>query len=256
MGLFELHDRERFEVYGYNIGRGDGSIMAERMTRALDRFVDVSFLGDRDAAQRIADDAVDILVDLKGFTTDSRPNILSFRPAPIQVNYLGFPGTMATHHVDYVVVDGTVAPFDHQPFYDERIVHLPHCYQPNDRDRAGADPDARRADHGLPEREADRGFVFCCFNNTYKITPLVFDIWMRLLGAVDGSVLWPTGRRRRTCAGKRRRAGSTPAASSSRGGSATATTWRGWAWPTCSSTRCRSTPTPRPRTRSGPACRC
>ncbi|MBE7220039.1 MAG: hypothetical protein INR64_16335, partial [Caulobacteraceae bacterium] len=186
MGLFELHDRGRFEIFGYNIGRGDGSAMGERMTAALDRFVDLSFLGDRDAAQRIADDRIDVLVDLKGFTTDSRPAILSYRPAPIQVNYLGFPGTMGTPHVDYVVVDETVAPFEHQPFYDERIVHLPHCYQPNDRDRAGADPGARRADHGLPEP----GFVFCCFNNTYKITPLVFDIWMRLLRAVEGSVLW------------------------------------------------------------------
>lgn len=186
MALLELHDRERFEVYGYNIGRGDGSAMGQRMTAALDHLVDVSFLGDRDAAQRIADDAIDVLIDMKGFTTDSRPNILSFRPAPIQVNYLGFPGTMGTPHVDYVVVDAVVAPRDHQPFYDEKIVHLPHCYQPNDRDRPGADPDARRTDHGLPER----GFVFCCFNNNYKITPLVFDIWMRLLEAVDGSVLW------------------------------------------------------------------
>ncbi|WP_237479968.1 tetratricopeptide repeat protein [Lichenibacterium dinghuense] len=186
MDLFEQHDRGRFETFGYNIGRGDGSVMGERMTGALEHFVDVSFLGDRDAAQRIADDALDLLVDLKGFTTDSRPNILSFRPAPVQVNYLGFPGTMGTPHVDYVVVDETVAPFEHQPFYDERIVHLPHSYQPNDRQRSGADPGARRADHGLPER----GFVFCCFNNTYKITPLVFDIWMRLLGTVEGSVLW------------------------------------------------------------------
>lgn len=186
MALFELHDRERFEIYGYNIGRGDGSAMGQRMTAALDHLVDLSFLGDRDAAQRIADDAIDVLIDMKGFTTDSRPNILSFRPAPIQVNYLGFPGTMGTPHVDYVVVDAVVAPRDHQPFYDEKIVHLPHCYQPNDRDRPGADPAARRADHGLPER----GFVFCCFNNNYKITPLIFDIWMRLLAAVDGSVLW------------------------------------------------------------------
>ncbi len=183
--LFERHDRARFEVFGYNIGYRDESAIGARMVAALDHVADLTGMGDREAAQRIADDRIDLLVDLKGYTFESRANIFSYRPAPIQVNYLGYPGTTGSTHLDYIVVDDVIAPADHQPFYDERIVRLPNSYQPNVR-RPGVDPEASRAAHGLP----DDGFVFCCFNNAYKITPLVFDIWMRLLGAVPGSVLW------------------------------------------------------------------
>ena len=184
--VFRLQDRSRFALYGYNIGRTDGSAMGHDMTSAMDHMVELAFLDDREAAARIAQDEIDILVDLKGFTTDSRPGILAYRPAAIQVNYLGYPGSMGTKHIDYIVADAVVAPFTMQPFFDEAIVHLPHSYQPNDRRRPGADPSARRADHGLPPT----GFVFCCFNANYKLTPLVFGIWMRLLNAVPGSVLW------------------------------------------------------------------
>ncbi len=152
------------------------------MAAALDHMVDLCFLNDREAAERIAEDGLEILVDLKGFTTDSRPAILAHRPAPIQVNYLGYPSSMGTKLIDYIVADAVVAPFEHQPFFDEAIVHLPHSYQPNDRRRPGTQAGVSRAAHGLPEK----GFVFCCFNNNYKLTPLVFDIWMRLLTAVPG----------------------------------------------------------------------
>ena len=187
--LWRAHDRTRVETIGYNIGSLDGSGLGTAMAGALDDFVDLTLLDDAAAAARIAADGLDVLVDLKGYTTESRPGILAFRPAPVQVNYLGFPGSMGTGLIDYIVADRLVAPPEHRTQFDEAVVHLPHSYQPNDPGRPGADLSARRADHGLP----DDGFVFCCFNNTYKITPGLFGIWMRVLGAVPGSVLWLLG---------------------------------------------------------------
>lgn len=184
--LLEAHDRERFESFGYNIGSLDQSPDGWRLIASLEHFDDLTLLDDASAAARIARDGLDILVDLKGYTRESRPRILAYRPAPIQVNYLGFPGSLGTPHIDYIIADEMVAPLEHRAAFDEAIVHLPHCYQPNGRDRPGADPSARRADHGLPEA----GVVFCCFNTNYKITPLIFDIWMRLLHDTPGSVLW------------------------------------------------------------------
>ncbi len=184
--LFRLQDRGRFELFGYNIGRSDGTDLGQDMVTALDHMVDLCFQTDREAAERIAEDGLEILVDLKGFTTDSRPAILAHRPAPIQVAYLGYPSSMGTKMIDYIVADAVVAPFEHQPFFDEAIVHLPHSYQPNDRRRPGPQAVVSREAHGLSEE----AFVFCCFNNNYKLTPLVFEIWMRLLAAVPGSVLW------------------------------------------------------------------
>ena len=184
--LFELHDRSRFETAAISFGRDDGSDMRRRLTKAFDRFHDAQAGSDRDVAMLIRDLEIDIAVDLKGFTRDARPEILSFRPAPIQVNFLGFPATMAADFIDYIIADGIVLPFDQQPFYSERIVHLPDCYQPNDSKRTIADRTGTRREARLP----DDGFVFCCFNNNYKITAPMFDIWMRLLDAVPGSVLW------------------------------------------------------------------
>ena len=131
-------------------------------------------------------DAVDILVDLKGFTQNCRPAILAHRPAPIQVNYLGYPGTMGADFIDYIIVDPFVVPPDQQPFFSEQLVHLPDCYQCNDDTREIAQRTPSRSECDLPEQ----GFVFCCFNNSYKITPTFFDIWMRLLHVVPHSVLW------------------------------------------------------------------
>lgn len=184
--LFELHDRRRFETYGYNIGSLDESESCLRAIRSLDRFVDLFAMKDADAARCIAQDGIDILIDLKGHTKDNRCGILGYRPAPIQVSYLGYPGSMGTPVIDYIVADAVVIPDEHRRFYDEAVVHLPHSYQPNDRHRASADPGTTRDDHGLPKD----AFVFCCFNSSYKIVPAVFDVWMRILGDAPGAVIW------------------------------------------------------------------
>jgi predicted O-linked N-acetylglucosamine transferase (SPINDLY family) len=183
--LFEKHDHTRFSVFGYSFGPDDGSAMRRRLVNAFDRFVDVKDASFLDAAERIAADEVDILVDLKGYTTDSRTQILAFRPAPIQVNYLGYPGTMGASFMDYILVDDFVVPADQQPFFSEKLVHLPGCYQVNDSQREISSHTPSRAECGLPEE----GFVFCCFNNSYKITPEMFTVWMELLKAVPRSVL-------------------------------------------------------------------
>ena len=184
--LLERHDRTRFEVFGYCFSADDGSDMRKRLLAAFDRFVDVRKLSHVDAARRIRDDGIDILVDLKGYTKDARTEILAHRPAPVQVNFLGYPGSMGADFIDYIIADAFVAPMDQQPHFTERIVHLPGSYQPNDRRRQIAPQAPSRAACGLPER----GFVFCSFNSAYKITEDVFGIWMRLLAAVPGSVLW------------------------------------------------------------------
>ncbi|MEX2111906.1 MAG: hypothetical protein WD845_01910, partial [Pirellulales bacterium] len=184
--LFEKHDRRHFEIIGYSYGRPDDSPLRRRLVQGLDRFVDLRELSHSAAARRIADDRVDILVDLKGYTVGARTQILAERPAPIQVNYLGYPGTMGAPFIDYILVDEFIAPWDQQPGYSEKLVHLPGCYQVNDSQREIAPRTPSRAECGLPEQ----AFVFCSFNNTYKITPEIFQVWMRLLHAIPGSVLW------------------------------------------------------------------
>ncbi|MEW5882213.1 MAG: tetratricopeptide repeat protein, partial [Pseudomonadota bacterium] len=183
--VIELHDRTRFEVFLYSYGVDDGSETRRRMMAAGEHFVEMRELSARAMAERIRADAIDILIDLKGYTFGSRPEVLGYRPAPIQVSFLGYPGTLGTPLVDYIVTDPIVTPPEAAADYDEKFAYLPDCYQPNDRKRP-IGPPVTRADCGLPER----GFVFCCFNNAYKITPAMFDIWCRLLGKVDGSVLW------------------------------------------------------------------
>ncbi|MBV9199584.1 MAG: tetratricopeptide repeat protein [Alphaproteobacteria bacterium] len=186
VGLIEHHDRRRFEVIGYSAGVDDGGPMRRRIASVFDRFIDISNVPDLEAARLIHSDAIDVLIDLNGYKPENRAKILAYRPAPIQVNYLGYPGTMGADFIDYIIVDRFIVPTDQQPFFSERLVHLPHCYQCNDdkRDIAAATPS--RAECGLPEH----GFVFCCFNDSYKIGPQFFDIWMRLLLAVPGSVMW------------------------------------------------------------------
>ncbi len=184
--LVERHDRRRFEVFGYCFSPNDASAMRRRITAAFDQFVPISQMPHAEAAERINRDGVDILIDLKGYTTHARTEIFACRPAPIQVNYLGYPGTMGADFIDYIVADEFTAPMDQQPFFDENIVHLPGCYQPNDTKRSVAADCPSRRDCGLPER----GFVFCSFNSSYKITPEMFGLWMRLLNDVSGSVLW------------------------------------------------------------------
>jgi protein O-GlcNAc transferase len=184
--LFERHDRNRFEVFAYSYGQDDHSPMRARLGRAFDRFVDISALSHREAAQLIHTDKVDILVDLKGYTHRARPAISAYRPAPVQISYLGYPATMGADWMDYIIVDSFVAPASQQPFFSERLVHLPGSYQVNDRRREVASARTSRHDYGLPAE----GLVLCSFNNGYKISPAFFDIWMRLLRSVPGSVLW------------------------------------------------------------------
>lgn len=183
--LFELHDRNRFEVFGYSYGPDDGSPMRARLRAAFDQFVDIQQTPHARAAGRIHGDQVDILVDLKGYTAFNCTEILALRPAPIQVNYLGYPGTMSGEFMDYIVVDHFIAPPEYAHHYGESIVRLPGSYQVNDRRRTIA-PTPSREQLGLPEG----AFVFCSFNQAYKITPAVFAVWLRLLEAVPDSVLW------------------------------------------------------------------
>jgi protein O-GlcNAc transferase len=183
--MFELHDRSRFRVIGYSYGADDGSAARQRIRESFDLFIDLEHASHADAAARIRADEVDILVDLNGYTTDGRPEIMALRPAPIQVSYMGYPGTMGTRAIDYVLVDRFVVPADQQKNFTETLVHLPHCYLVNDRHRQIARAHSR-AKYGLPEN----GFVFCCFNSPHKITPAIFDIWMRLVEQVPGSLLW------------------------------------------------------------------
>jgi predicted O-linked N-acetylglucosamine transferase (SPINDLY family) len=186
-GLFEAHDRSRFEVIGLSIGPNDGSDIRRRLARAFDRFIDVAALGVDDIARRIRAEEIDVLVDLNGFTQNARPGIFSRRPAPVQVNYLGFPGTMGADYIDYIVADPVLVPPSHHAAYAEKVVTLPHSYMPHD-DAGRRISDARfeRAQFGLPEAAV----VFCCFNNSYKFNPGAFASRMRILRAVDGSVLW------------------------------------------------------------------
>jgi len=184
--MFELHDRNRFEVTGLSYGQDDGSDIRERVVRAFDRFVDVRTQSDDEVARLIGDREVDILVELQGFTQDGRPGIVLRRPAPIQVSYLGFPGTLGTDAIDYVIADATVLPPEQERFYAEKVARLPDTYYVTDSLAPVPGPPPSRSAAGLPER----GFVFCCFNNNYKINAVIFDVWMRLLQSVDGSVLW------------------------------------------------------------------
>ncbi len=184
--LFEQHDRQNFCVHGYSYGPDDGGSLRRRLQQAVDEFIDIRTLSPLDAARRIRDDQIDILVDLTGYTRDTRTEILALRPAPLQVNYLGFPGTMGASFLDYIVVDEFVVPASQQQYFSEQLVHLPGCYQANDSHREVDPRTPTRLECGLPPT----GFVFCSFNNPFKITPAMFTVWMNLLKAVPHSVLW------------------------------------------------------------------
>ncbi|HEX7923105.1 MAG TPA: tetratricopeptide repeat protein [Bradyrhizobium sp.] len=184
--LFEVHDRARFEIFAYSLGQDDQSNMRARLAGSFDHFLSCEDHADVETARMIADAEIDILVDLNGFTRGARTNVFAHRPAPIQVNYLGYAGTMAAPYIDYIIGDAITLTNADQAAYSEKLVTLPHCYQPNDRRRFIADDGITRRDWGLPEEQ----IVFCCFNNSYKILPATFTCWMRILTAVEGSVLW------------------------------------------------------------------
>jgi predicted O-linked N-acetylglucosamine transferase (SPINDLY family) len=184
--LFERHDRSKFEIIGFSFSPDAKDEMTDRVSAAMDQFIDVLTLSDREVAELSRKLEIDIAVDLLGFTKHNRPGIFAHRAAPIQVNYLGYPGTMGADYIDYLIADRTVIPETAQQHYSEKIVYLPDSYQANDSQRPISAKPCTRAAERLPET----AFVYCCFNNANKITPPVFDIWMRILAQVPGSVLW------------------------------------------------------------------
>ncbi len=184
--LFELHDRNEFEIFAVSFSGDDGSAVRRRITQTCDRFVEMGGKSDTEIARWLREQEVDIAIDLKGHTGFARPGVFAQRPAPIQVNYLGQPGTSGAPFIDYLIADEFLIPKGGERYFSEKIVYLPDSYQVNDRKRAVAAVTPSRAEAGLPER----GVVFCCFNNNWKITACMFDVWMRILAAVDCSVLW------------------------------------------------------------------
>ena len=184
--LIEKHNRSKFKVIGISWGPDDNSLIRHRLKRAFDQFIDVRGMTDREIATLLVEIGVDVAIDLKGHTTDARPGIFAHRPATTQISYLGFPGTMGATFIDFIIADATVLPLSEQLFYAEKIIHLPHSYQVNDSQRLISKCVSTKRQEGLPED----AFVFCCFNNTYKISKAIFESWSRILNQVDGSVLW------------------------------------------------------------------
>ena len=185
-GIFERHDRSRFETIAISIGINDNSRLRQRMVDCFDHFVDARLMDSGEIARLMRSMEVDVAIDLAGFTADSRSEVFGLRPAPVQVNYLGYPGTMGTSYMDYIVADRHVIPPEHVRHYNEQVVYLPDAYLPAASGLQIADTTPTRAECGLP----DDGVVFCSFNHDYKIAPHVFGVWMNLLRAVPGSVLW------------------------------------------------------------------
>ncbi|NYZ17079.1 tetratricopeptide repeat protein [Azospirillum sp. RWY-5-1] len=183
--VFGLHDRGRVEVYAYYCGPRLGGALQERIKGTVDHWLDIGDLDDAAAARRIADDGIQILVDLNGYTRDGRTKLVALRPAPVIVNWLGYPGTMGSPYHHYIIADDWIIPPDDEIFYSETVLRLP-CYQPNDRQRTVAADRPTRAEMGLP----DDAMVFCCFNGLHKITRFTAERWLTVLERVPGSVLW------------------------------------------------------------------
>ena len=186
VGVLERHDRSLFDVTAISLGADDNSEIRRRLMNSVEQFIDAKAFNDEQVASLIRSSEVDILVDLMGFTGRSRTKVFSTRPAPIQVNYLGYAGTMGVPYIDYILADRVVIPEEKRTGYSEKVVYLPNSYMANDSRRKISERPQRRSECGLPETR----FVFCSFNNSYKITPEIFGVWMRLLKEVDGSVLW------------------------------------------------------------------
>jgi len=184
--LIETHDRDKFEIYGFSFGTDTGDSMRKRLEMAFDKFLEVSPISDLDIACLARELEIDIAIDLGGYTQDSRPAIFAHRAAPIQINYLGFPGTMGTEHLDYFIGDRITISDDNLEHFSEKIIFLPNSFQTNPSQRPIGSQAPSRASHGLP----DSGFVFCCFNNVWKITPNVLKLWASILQKAKGSVLW------------------------------------------------------------------
>jgi predicted O-linked N-acetylglucosamine transferase (SPINDLY family) len=185
-GMFERHDNSHFDVSAISLGPDDNSELRQRLKASSEHFIDARTYSDNQIANLVREQEIDILVDLMGFTKDARPSIFAKRPAPIQINYLGYPGTMGAEYIDYIIADRFVVPEEQYGSYSEQIVLLPNSYHVNDAKRSSTYRTFTRTELGLPSA----GSVFCCFNKNYKITPGIFDCWTRILKQVDGSVLW------------------------------------------------------------------
>ena len=184
--VLEQHNRDQFEIFGYSLHDYKKSDMRQRLEKSFDTFTDVQNMSDRNIALHARQDEIDIAVDLNGYTHHARTGIFAYRAAPIQINYLGYPGTMGSNFMDYIVTDRSLIPVESQKYFSEQQLYLPNTYLPTDDSRELSKKKITRSDMRLP----DDAFVFCCFNNNYKITPAEFDVWMRLLTKVENSVLW------------------------------------------------------------------
>ena len=184
--FFELHNKERFEIVAFSFSPNMQDEMHQRLVNAFDQFIDVNIMTDQQVAELSREMGIDIAIDLKGYTTNCRTGIFSHRAAPIQVNYLGYPASMGADYMDYIIADSVIIPQKNRPFFREKIAYLPNSYQVNDSKRKVSERVFSRGEFDLPEN----GFVYCCFNNNFKITPNIFDSWARILKAVPGSVLW------------------------------------------------------------------
>ncbi len=184
--LFELHDRNYFELYGVSFGINTQDSLRRRIEESFDHFIDVSGWTTNAIAQLCQELNLDIAIDLGGFTKDARPEIFARKIAPTQINYLGFPGTMGSENYDYIIADQVLIPSNYQGCFTEKIIYLPNCFQVNDSKRKISKNPGSRSQHNLP----DHGFVFCCFNNTWKLLPEMFGLWIEILTKVDDSVLW------------------------------------------------------------------
>ena len=185
-GGFEAHDKGRFELMAISLNLSDGSDTRKRIEAAFDHFIDAAKMGDRDVAEMMRAAEIDLAIDLNGYAGAKRTGILAYQPAPLQVNYLGYAGTMGMPFMHYIIADATVIPPEHHRYYSEKVVYLPETFFPTDRKRQIAADAQRRPELGLPES----GVVFTCQNTVYKISPDIFDVWMRVLHAVEGSVIW------------------------------------------------------------------
>jgi predicted O-linked N-acetylglucosamine transferase (SPINDLY family) len=184
--VFEEHENSRFQIFSYSYGPDKQDEMRDRLVKSVDVFHDVRTMTDLQIVKLAREERLDIAIDLKGFTKDTRLGLFAYGLAPIQISYLGYPGTTGAKFMDYIVADPIVIPDDKRLYYSEQIIYLPNTYQPTDRKRSISEKLMTRSDEGLPSDS----FVFCCFNNNYKISAREFDIWMRLLAKAEGSVLW------------------------------------------------------------------
>jgi predicted O-linked N-acetylglucosamine transferase (SPINDLY family) len=184
--VLEQHNRDKFEVFGYSVYGSSSCVMRERLEKSFDSFADVESMSDRNIALQARQDEIDIAIDLTGYTKNARTGIFAYRAAPIQISYLGYPGSMGAEFIDYIVADQYLIPPESQKYFSEKQIYLPDVYVPTDNTLPFSNEPSSRLDLGLP----DSGFVFCAINNSYKVNQRVFDIWMRLLKSVDDSVLW------------------------------------------------------------------